>query len=63
MTRAKTSRKKPKKSEQTFSTILAGATLSLIMIYFIQSAMVIANKNPVDAAIANYEQQVQLEKG
>jgi len=63
MTRSKTSRKKPKKSEQTFSTLLAGATLSLIMIYFIQSALVIADKHPVDAAMANYDQQVQLEKG
>lgn len=46
---------------QTFSTILAGVTFSLIMIYFIQSAMVIADKHPVDAAMANYDQQIQLE--
>ena len=61
MAKAKRSRKKPKKSEQTASTLLAGVTFSLVLIYFIQSAMDIAEKHPLDMAITNYEQQAQLE--
>ncbi|MGF1760253.1 hypothetical protein L4D76_20450 [Photobacterium sagamiensis] len=54
-------RKKPRKSEQNFSTALAAITFSLVLIYFIQSAMAIIKKHPIDTAIARYEQQVQLE--
>lgn len=62
MAKSTVSRQKPKKSEQTFVKVLAGATLTLILIYFSQSAMLIADKHPLEAALVNYDQQVQLEK-
>ncbi|MCW8329115.1 hypothetical protein MD588_09890 [Photobacterium sp. SDRW27] len=62
MAKSTVTRNKPKKSEQTFVKVLAGATLTLILLYFVQSALLIAEKHPLKAAIANYEQQVQLEK-
>lgn len=62
MAKSTHTRNKPKKSEQMFGKLLAGATLTLILLYFFQSALLIAEKHPVEAAIANYKQQVQLEK-
>ena len=61
MARSTRTRNKPEKSEQMFGKLLAGATLTLILLYFIQSAVLIAEKKPFDTAIANYKQQVQLE--
>ena len=61
MAKPNRSRKTPKKSELTTSTLLAGITFGLVMLYFIQSAMTIAEQHPLDTAITNYEQQAQLE--
>lgn len=62
MAKSTRTRNKPKKSEQMFGKLLASATLTLILLYFFQSALLIAEKNPLEAAMANYNQQVQLEK-
>ena len=62
MAKSTASRQKPKKSEQTFVKVLAGATMTLILVYFVQSTLLIADKHPIKAALANYDQQVQLEK-
>ncbi|WP_019615530.1 hypothetical protein [Psychromonas ossibalaenae] len=49
------------RSQHSFSTIIAAITLMMLLIYFAQSALLIAAKHPLDAAVSFYQQQQALE--